>query len=80
MKHCIINSNKLLILLILFNYSFEQKEIKLVIQGKGEQNLLNNEFYLSPSEIIVNDKTNPSCKGKKTCNLDKNLNEVIIKF
>ena len=80
MKHCIINSNKLLILLILFNYSFEQKEIKLVIQGKGEQNLLNNEFYLSPSEIIVNDKTNPSCKGKKTCNLNKNLNEVIIKF
>ena len=55
MKYFIIYANEFLILLIFVIYSIGQKEIHLVIKGKGQQNLLNKNFYLSPSEVIVND-------------------------
>ena len=80
MKYFIIYANEFLILLIFVIYSIGQKEIHLVIKGKGQQNLLNKNFYLSPSEVIVNDITINSCKGKKSCNLDKDLNKITIKF
>ena len=52
-------------------------EIKLVINGIGTQQLLNNSFQFNPSEVIVNGKLK-SCL--KTCYLDNDINYVTIKF
>ena len=54
-------------------------EIHLVIKGKGTQNILDDTFITSPSEVIVNGIS----KGnlcQKTCDLDEDINNVIIKF
>ena len=53
-------------------------EIHLVIRGKGEQNILNNNFQFEPSEVIVNGYRNYSCK--KTCYFFDDLNNIILIF
>ena len=67
-----------ILILIIFKYSYGQNQIILKIQGSGTQNILNNAFYLDPSEVIVNNLSNPSCK--KSCYLDQAQNNIIIKF
>ena len=59
----------------LFNYS----EISLVIQGSGIQSIINEEFPIEPSEVIVNG-INKDNKCKKTCELDKESNNVTLRF
>ena len=67
-----------ILILIIFKYSYGQNQIILKIQGSGTQNILNNAFYLDPSEVIVNNISKPSCK--KSCYLDQDQNNIIIKF
>ena len=50
----------------------------MIIQGKGELNILNNEFYSEPSEVKVNGESRPNCK--KSCLFSYDLNNVTIKF
>ena len=66
------------IFFILFFESNENYEIKLIIQGEGELNILNSQFYLDPSEVIINGVSKPSCK--KSCEFVSGLNNVTIKF
>ena len=54
-------------------------EIKLVIKGKGTQQILYNSFPYNPSEVIVIGNLKSTCI--KSCYLEnKDNNEVIIKF
>jgi len=68
----------LFVFITLFFSSNEQLEIKIVIKGKENQNYINSDFYLDPSEVIVNGVTKPSCK--KSCSVEEDLNYVTIKF
>ena len=52
-------------------------EVNLIIKGKGNQQLLSDKFKYYPSEVIVNGK---SKQCKKTCHLDEEINNVILKF
>ena len=52
--------------------------VKKMIEGTQELNILNNEFYLEPSEVIVNGESRPECK--KSCNFSNDSNNVTIKF
>jgi hypothetical protein len=56
----------------------KNSEIKLIVQGEGELNILNNSFYLDPSDVIVNGESKPNCK--KSCEFINGLNNVTIKF
>ena len=72
---------KFLLIYILLISGFkliENSEIKLIIQGEGQLNILNPQFYLDPSEVIVNGISKPSCN--KSCEFNKGLNNVTIKF
>ena len=60
---------------LLYNY---ESEIHMVIEGNGNQNILNKNFQYEPSEIIVNGYVNNSCK--KTCFFHDDLNNITIKF
>ena len=60
------------------NFNECKSEINLVIQGLGKINILNEYFYLDPSEVIVNCDLKPECN--KNCYLDNELNNVTIKF
>ena len=53
-------------------------EIYLKIKGTGNQQLLSSSFRNEPSEVIVNNVSRNECK--KTCNLDKEENNITIKF
>ena len=53
-------------------------EIHLVIQGSGEQSLLNSGFNPEPSEVYINGVKKDSCK--KSCNLEKDKNNIILRF
>ena len=66
------------IIIELFPISLLNSEIKLVFKERGDQQILYNSFPYEPSEIIVNGKLKESCK--KTCVLENDKNEVIIKF
>ena len=50
----------------------------MIIQGEGEQNILNSGFNSEPSEVIVNGMSQPNCK--KSCQFENSLNNVTIKF
>ena len=50
----------------------------MIIQGKGEFNILNNSFNSDPSDIIINKESKPECR--KRCQFVNNLNIVTIKF
>ena len=43
-----------IILVNLVNIDNCYSEIHLIIQGNGTQNILNNSFYIDPSEVTVN--------------------------
>ena len=62
----------------LVNMTEQKSEINLIIEGEGNQYFLNETFYLEPSEVIVNDVQNDSCKIN--CFFKKDLNNVTIKF
>ena len=56
-------------------------EIHLVIQGNGEQKLLNDIYFTNfkrPSEVLVNGVKDDSCS--KTCNLEGDRNNITLKF
>ncbi len=59
----------------LINFS---SQIHLLILGSGNQSILNNSFYLEPSEVIINGITRKSCK--KFCKLDYEENNVTLYF
>jgi len=52
--------------------------IHLVIKGSGNQKLLSSSFDKEPSEVLVNEIKDNSCK--KTCNLQGDINNVTIRF
>ena len=73
----------LLIFLLLFplcsgNNNENKSEIYLVIQGKGNLYFINSSFYLEPSEVIINDVSNTSCKRNFV--FENDLNNITIKF
>ena len=53
-------------------------EIKLIIEGGGNQALLNATFNKDPSEVIVNEESRSNCK--KSCNLPNIINYITLKF
>ena len=54
-------------------------EINLVIKGKGIKQILNNNFYTEPSEVLVNGiSKDSSCR--KTCDLDEDKNNITLIF
>ena len=63
------------LLIILTN---ENSEIKLSIQGTGNLEFINSNFYKEPSQVKVNGEIKASCK--KTCEFENSPNEVIINF
>ena len=63
---------------MLFYFTSEQNEIRLVINGPGVKYFINNSFYLEPSEVIVNGVKKLTCK--KYCDLADGLNNITIKF
>ena len=65
-------------LLISFIKLINNSEINIIIQGNGIRNILNNEFYLDPSDVIVNGKSKPECN--RSCQFINGLNNVTIKF
>ena len=57
--------------------SFSSK-IDMIINGRGEQILLNNSFYLPPSEIWVNGNKKESCRI--FCDMEYEENNVTLIF
>ena len=54
-------------------------EIHLVIQGDGEQKLLDDVYFkIEPSEVLVNGVKDDSCS--KTCNLVGDKINITLKF
>ena len=52
--------------------------IDLSIEGKGNQKILSDLFYLEPSQVWVNGILNISCK--KSCELENDVNNITIWF
>ena len=53
-------------------------EIKLVISGNNEQNIINKSFYKAPSLAFVNNELSKDCKY--TCQLTSDKNNITIRF
>ena len=53
-------------------------EIHLLIQGSGEQSILNENFYIEPIEVYVNNTKKESCK--KICELLSEYNDIKLIF
>ena len=53
-------------------------EIHLIINGTGNQSIINKSFQYSPYEVIVNGYVNNTCN--KTCFLTEDINNVTLKF
>ena len=92
-KNCYIKSNKHFINLLKYIYLFSMfiityhncrnlihlsSEINLVIRGSGNQSLLNDSFYIEPSEVFVNGILRDSCK--MFCELENEENNVTLIF
>ena len=60
------------------NLNYFSGNINLVILGSGNQRILNNLYYLEPSEVIVNGVTRASCK--KSCEMNYEENNVTLYF
>ena len=58
-------------------YNCDSK-IHLVVQGKGNQKLLNYFFQGAPSRVLVNGVVNDSCG--KTCYLEGDKNNITLIF
>ena len=70
----------LLSLLSILNEIYNgNSEISLIINTKGFQNILNDFFYIEPSDIIVNGISMKDYCGKQ-CNLSDNYNNVTLIF
>ena len=54
------------------------QEIKLLIKGSGNQNLLYTSFYLQPSKVFVNNINMDSCK--MSCELENEENNIRLIF
>ena len=66
------------LLFFCFLVSCEKEKINLVSIGTGDHFILSSEFYIDPSEIIINEITKMECK--KNCNFNEEINNVTIKF
>ena len=92
-KNCYIKSNKHFINLLKYISLFSMfittyhnfrnlinlsSEINLVIRGSGNQSLLNDSFYIEPSEVFVNGILRDSCK--MFCELENEVNNVTLIF
>jgi len=53
-------------------------EIHMIIQGQGNQSILNDNFYTDPNEVYVNNIKNDTCK--KYCELPNDLNNITLIF
>ena len=53
-------------------------EIHMIIQGQGNQSILNNNFYKEPTEVYVNNIKYDACK--KSCELPSDLNNITLIF
>ena len=73
---------QLIIYLFLIIFQFEKvnsdNQITLIIEGNENQQLINNNFYKVPSQVIVNDEFKSSCQ--KSCELGEGRNTIILKF
>ena len=88
MNSCLINLNSLLIVyfILFFENTWEKhreftnlfSNIHLVINGKGNQSLLNNTFYKEPYKVLVNSLPEDSCK--KFCEMEYEINNVTLIF
>ena len=61
----------------LFNY---YSEIRLIIQGNGTQNIINEKFAIEPSQIIISGRTLGNSCTKKSCDLKNELNNITFRF
>ena len=77
-KIYLLNRFCLFFILIFYIKVAKNSEIKMIIQGEGEINILNNAFYYDPSDVLVNGESKSECK--KTCEFVDDLNNVTIKF
>ena len=69
----------MVLLNILFNNSISTNEIRLIFKGGNNQKITSSDYKGTlPSEVIVNGVSKTGCE--KTCNLDKDLNNVTLKF
>ena len=68
----------IIIFFVLNNDTYQQSIIKLVIEGKGNINFLNNSFYLNPSNFQVNGLLINS--SQKIYNFNNDINNVTIIF
>ena len=66
------------IILISFINLTKNSEIKMIIQGEGEINILNNSFNFIPSEVIINGESKSELKN--SYEFVNGLNNVTIKF
>ena len=73
-----INELYFILILMLFYFTSEQNEIRLVINGPGVKYFINNNFYLEPCGVIVNGVKKFTCK--KYCDFADGLNNITIKF
>ena len=53
-------------------------EINLTIKGNGLQQILNEDYYLEPDNVIVNGENRNDCK--KSCELTENINNITLIF
>ena len=68
-------------IILLLHSSLSEKiqnnQIRLIIIGDGEQNILNTDFYKDPSKVYIN---NELTICNRTCNLLNETNNVTIVF
>ena len=56
-------------------------EIHLVIKGIGDRNIVSNDYDGTlPSEVLVNGEQRTDCSNSKICYLNRDINNVILKF
>ena len=65
-------------LLILIKEYCANSKIKLVIEGGGEQKMINDAFYINPSKVFINGIYKESCI--RTCDLSFGINNVTLEF
>ena len=83
-RNPLIMNYKIIIFLLMVNLFFEnsvrkllKNEINLVIQGKGEQQIINENFSQDPDIVLVNG-IQRQCK--KSCNLEEDKNNITLIF
>ena len=62
----------------IINTQVSPSEISLVIDGDGNQTILNENFYKDPDNVIVNGETRSDCK--KFCVLTTKPNNIQLQF